>query len=140
MGLFSRKKKVEVPVPPHEDLLRFPKPSQVERVIQPEKVKEAAGIGKPLPPPEEPLPVVSPPLEKPVRERQEPFFIRIQHYRELIKDLDYVKEKSEKMEKINEELEKSEFNEKKDYESLKNNLKKIHERLLFMDDTIFKNR
>lgn len=44
MGLFSRKKKIEVPVPPSEDMLKFPKPSQVEKEILPEKIQEAVGV------------------------------------------------------------------------------------------------
>jgi len=146
MGLFSRKKKIEVPIPPPKNLLKFPKPSQVERVIEPEKIKEAVGIEKPtLPLPESLEKLEKPKLTFPTPPETfpstiRPFFIRVQYYQKILDDLDHIKKNTTKLDKTVETLEKSEFNESKNYEKLKNNLKKIHERLLFMDELIFKSR
>lgn len=152
MGLFFRKKKAETLLPPSEDLLSFPKSLPREREIRPEKIKEIAGLELPPLPQrrgkgeaeikrakegarlreeaEEQFPV-SPIIKK-------PHFLRIQEYQKLRENLGEIREWGEKLEALCGSLEKSEFNENKDYESLKNDLKKIHERLLFMDELIFK--
>ncbi|MBR9683612.1 hypothetical protein GOV03_03660 [Candidatus Woesearchaeota archaeon] len=186
MGLFSRKKKeLEVPAPPSDDILKFPKASQV-KVIKPmkeltppereeltpmpevpkreseeeelpihEKIKAAVGLKKPS------LPVPTPPFakmdagpmlpeipsqpepsfhphKKTVFMVKKPFYLRMQHYQEIFDNLGNVRAKTIEMDKNIQELEKSEFNEHKHYERLKNSLKQIHDRLLAIDDTIFK--
>lgn len=155
MGLFFRKKKIAVPLPPSEDLLKFPKPSEI-KVLKPEareerKIKKAEDIEKlPFSLPELPkrMGIPSPPFPfKPVFPSrppemfsfiQGPFFIRLQHYQMLLDNLNCIKTKTMDLDQTTERLEKSEFNENKDYERLKNDLKKLHDRLLFMDDLIFK--
>ena len=163
MGLFSRKKKIEVPAPPSEDLLKFPKASEVT-VIKPETIKEAVGVEKPAPPlPEAPPARISkedlvlpketqempsfppprptfplPPPETPSFRMKKPFFLRIQDYQKLFDSLSHIRNKTIELDQTTENIEKSGFNENKDYERLKNDLKKIHDRLLFMDDIVFK--
>lgn len=167
MGLFSRKKKIEVPTPPSEDLLRFPKPSQIEKIIEPEKPSfpleippvpkkiKAEGVEEPGPPPDISIPETPPALFKPVfpspPERPPPFtpskpsfmpqkpcFLRVQHYQTLLDALADIQNNVKGLDQINKDLSQSEFHENKDHERLKNNLKRIHDRLISMDDSIFK--
>lgn len=159
MGFFFRKKKIEVPAPPSEDILKFPKASEISS-IKPESIKEAVGIEKPSLPPEIPpvptkkedlmsfeeIPPAPPeltshsplPSKRPQFVFKKPFFIRMQNYQLLIENLNNIKNKTAELDQTVMDLEKSEFNENKNYERLKNNLKKIHDQLLVMDDTIFK--
>jgi hypothetical protein len=145
MGLFSRKKK-NVPPPPQEGLLNFPKQPTVEKEILPDNIKQAAGVDKQediVPPlPEEPIQTEPAPLPQPdVPEGyvlQKPYFARITQYKKLVENLDCIKVEINGMDEITTSLEKSEYNENKDFEKLKSNLKKIHDRLLFVDDLIFK--
>lgn len=134
MGLFSRKRKIRVPLPPTEDLLRFPKAAPPERIIEPERLKEAVSWEKPLAWEGPSLPKMV--MPKPLTIKK-PFFLRLSHYQQLLVNLGGMKEKAEQLEQVTENLEKSEFNENADYEDLKNCLKKIHDHLLRLDDLIF---
>ncbi len=160
MGLFSRKKKVEVPEPPSEDILKFPKPSEIkaikpeeqipqEELPVPEKIKKAVGVEKlpeeletpphkselpSLPEPAFPTLPEKPPFKPTPIPLGKPSFLRIQHYQMLLDEMGSIKKNTAHLNQINEHLEKSEYNENKDYERLKNNLKKIHDGLLFIDD------
>lgn len=151
MGLFSKKRKLEVPLPPPDDLLKFPRPHQIEREIKLDEIEEAVGLEKvPSPVPEMPLPKrlsrSKEPFESSAFPTQfasaaittKPFFIRVQPYQDLLKDLEKIRSGLSQLDLTSENLEKSEFNENKDYERLKSNLKRIHEELLLIDDLIFK--
>jgi len=163
-----KKKELKVPAPPSDDVLKFPKPSQDKKVKEekelppppehpsPEKIKEAVGVEKPeeplpeippdkieedeLPPPKEMLPLPEPfsPPERPSFITKKPSFIRMQNYQMLLDNLNAIKNTTIEMNKLSEDIEKSEFNENKNYERLKNDLKKILDRLLSIDVQIFK--
>lgn len=166
MGLFSRKRRIEVPSPPSEDLLRFPKASEV-KVIRPGKIKGPLDMEKAAPLPEIPLILknkvdlmqlkeeISPvlfkptfplplpektfptPPERPSFTLKKPVFLRVQDYQVLLGNLRNIKNKTDGLDQTTENLEKSEFNENRDFEHLKSNLKNIHDHLLHMDDTLF---
>ncbi len=145
MGWFFKKKKVVVPLPEHsDDLLKFPE--STAGTPAPEEIKQSVGLEEPPQMPDmstpDPLapgldgkPTKIPPL---VQERAYPFFLRVQAYQDLIKDASDIKTHVLELDLTTEKLENSEFNENKNYERLKRELKTIHERLLFMDDLIFK--
>ncbi|MFH1682257.1 MAG: hypothetical protein ABIA37_00520 [Candidatus Woesearchaeota archaeon] len=150
MGLFSRKKKMEVPSPPSDSLLRFPKPPQ--REIHPEEIKQAVKMERS---PEIKPKVILPPMEKPVTERpmpspkpqmpripfplaQGPFFLRIQNHQMLMEHMEKIKTRLGELDQTSRDLEKSEFNEHQNYEEFKEELKKIHDRLIFIEGVVFK--
>ena len=144
---FFKKKKVTVPIPEnHEDLLQFPRSSS-KRTI-PEEIKKSVGLEEPpqmpdMALPEEPtLGIGAAPAKTvtpaPNYQTAYPFFLRVQSYQELIKDTSDIKTHVLELDLTTEKLENSEFNENKNYEKLKRELRKVHERLLFMDDLIFK--
>ena len=156
MGLFSKKKKIEVPIPPSEDILRFPKPTKIEeKIIPPEpkeetpssspsftpsQLKQVAGLEEEKPQVEEKITPSLPPSPSftPSSLSPTPFFIRLQQYQKLLEHLENIKNNIKKLDLLDENLAKSEFNENKNYENLKKELKKIHDRLLYVDDLIFK--
>ena len=142
MGWFFNKKKVIVPLPEHsDDLLKFPEPTA--KSIAPETIKQSVGLEEPPQMPDMSSPENLAPgrgrVPTPVvQERAYPFFLRVQDYQELIKDASDIKTHVLELDLTTEKLENSEFNENKNYEKLKRDLRKIHERLLYMDDLIFK--
>ncbi len=168
MGLFSRKKKVELPEAPSDDLLDFPKLTESEKEIVPEKIQREVGLESEEEPelieePKTPVPEkikgvfgfmkkepVEQTLPEPILSKssfeeeteevvvKKPFFSRIQSYQETIESLSSIKISMIKLEELNDKLDKSRFNENRDYETLKRDLKNIHDKLLFMDDLIFK--
>jgi hypothetical protein len=69
---------------------------------------------------------------------QKPCFLRVQHYQTLLDALADIQNNVKGLDQINKDLSQSEFHENKDHERLKNNLKRIHDRLISMDDSIFK--
>lgn len=154
MGLFSRKRKLEAPAPPSDSLLRFPKPPQ--REVHPEEIKQAVKTEKA---PEKKLQVILPTIEKQVQKpvesgtlpspkpqmprvpfplAHEPFFLRIQNHQLLMEHLEKIKSGLADLDKANQELTCSEFNENKDYERFKEDLKKVHDRLLLIESAVFK--
>jgi len=167
MGLFSRKKKIEAPAPPSEDLLNFPKPSQVEKIIKPDsfpepqpfpekphffskkhkalpplhnEIKTAVGLDKPTIGPfkqETTFLSMSEP-SFPTRFPTNEFFIRVNHYQNLSENLDTIKKINQQMEEGMQKIDHSEFNERKHYEKMKKQLKIIHSQLISMDEIIFK--
>src|SRR3989339_1283738 len=139
MGLFSRKKKVDVPLPPSEEILRFPRRLPMEREIlpAPKRMPETERL------PKEPEPVQSSfPSQTQVNPNTQLvnqfFFLRMVDYQNLIGNLDNTNLQVQELEHTMNKLEASEFNENRDYEALKSNLKKVHERLLYVDKLIFK--
>lgn len=152
MWPFSLKKKIPVPQPPSEDLLRFPKPPPLEKEIPLEKIKKKTTSRELPPPPQAPfglsfpsspeLPSPFEPGPKPIpslsRPKVKPAFLRVQHYQQILENLDRIKNQVDSLEGLAQSLEKSEFNEDKYYEMLKSSLRKLHERLLFLDDLTFK--
>ncbi len=141
MGWFFKKKKVTVPLPEHsDDLLKFPESSS--KIPAPEEIKQSVGLEEPpqmpdMAPMEEPSLGVPKTFSAPTAPAY-PFFLRVQSYQELLKDASDIKTHVLELDLTTEKLENSEYNENKNYEKLRKELRKIHERLLYMDDLIFK--
>ena len=150
MGLFSRRKKLDVPLPPSEDVLRFPRSSEIARRIEPEKIKEAVGLQEPKP--EELLPPEHQgkeldstfPEETAMSQRtffidaKKPFFLRMQTHQEIYKNALEMKNNSLELSEVTNEITDSEYNDDRQYEKLKNSLKRVHDKLLQVDEAIFK--
>jgi len=169
--LFGKKKVPQVPFPEgipvdskHLDMgaLRLPKKAyKREQVIQPERIKEAAGFGKPLPSPpsfeDMPFPELEQqfkpsfptlnksrlPLKRPMPVPffvggAEPMYIKVDVYRKLLGELDDLKKNLSSLGETNHKLSNSEYNEEKNFEKLKRTVKSVHDRLLQIDKTIFK--
>ena len=170
--LFGKKKKVpKVPFPEGEKVdknaLQFSSPSSKERVIEPEEIKEAVGIEKPLafPPPEDvqeteepktpemPQLSAAPPMGKPFPMRDkgpdqrpmgadigynEPLFVKVDVYQEILARLDDLKADFSDLRHTNNVLQQSEFNEVNNFEKLRKSIKNIHDKLLQADKTLFK--
>ncbi len=165
--LFGKKKKLvpKVPLPAgkivDEKELRFPSDSSSKLVIEPDKLKKAAGIiqsteSKPPEIPPLPKPMVSPmpkpvpftpkplprkpiteaPPLKPVME-EDTLFVKINAYKGLLQEISNLKENIHQLNKIHSKLEKSELMEGKDLNILNSDLKTIHDRLQKVDKTIF---
>jgi len=159
MGWFFKKRKTEVPLPPTEDLLDFPQKASSGKRIEPirkkelplpkpkdytfpQKIKAAVRTSSDLPLPpeliERSLKKESIMVKHPAIGNKRNFFIRVHDYQEIIVNLEDIGSNSLEIEKANKRLDQSEFNENKSYENLKNNLKRIHDRLLLIDDIVFK--
>ncbi len=169
--LFGKKKKVpRVPFPEGQKIdknaLQFSSPSSKERIIEPDQIKEAVGIEKPLafPPPEDEqevqqpeipsLPNVSPPdfgnslprggLEPNIQGmatptiNDEPLFVKVDVYQEILSKMDELKSDFSHLRHTNNQLQQSEFNEVNSFEKLRKSIKNIHDKLLQVDKTLFK--
>ncbi|MBS3124042.1 hypothetical protein J4437_05410 [Candidatus Woesearchaeota archaeon] len=167
--LFGTKKKVpKVPFPRgdsmDEGMFKFPSVISSDKVIQPEKLKEAAGIGEelemPIPPKvkqdifdQELQPVSSKfkvPMPKnpeignaqmlsmPSQVEEKPIFVKIDVYKRLLGEVDGLKKSIEELECANEGLQNSRYNEETDFTKLKRSIRGIHDRLLQVDKSIFK--
>ena len=140
MGWFFKKKKVTVPLPEHSsDLLKFPTSTKIPA---PEEIKQSVGLEEPPTMPDMAMPEQEVPSTLPSTQIAStsayPFFLRVQSYQDLLKDASDIKTHVLELDLTTEKLENSEFNENKNYEKLRKELRKIHERLLYMDDLIFK--
>ncbi len=161
MGWFSKKKKIpKVPLPAghpvDENALRFPSMPHSERVIEPDHVKQAVGVGndKSLPPLPE-YPKMSPPAapRRKVAKRQptapamappiprvagHPLYAKVDVYQRVLGELDSLRTDISHLSTANNHLAKSEFNEEKNFEKLKRNVRNMHDRLLLVDKVLFK--
>ena len=152
--LFGKKKVPKVPFPEgqvvDETALRFPGSIHSERVIEPEDLKEAVGIRGPLPPSFEELEQEENPrktaatfprrgsAEPSFRRSSEPLFVKVEVYQRILGEIDGIKKTMSGLSEINRELENSEYNEENNFDTLRRELKVIHDRLLQMDKTLFK--
>jgi|APSaa5957512622_1039677.scaffolds.fasta_scaffold193943_1 hypothetical protein len=157
--LFGKKKMPRVPLPQgrpvDEKALHFPTAPSPEKVIAPDFVKEAVGVGKqeipnlePLPSPE-PMEVVTPqemlppkPMQAPtMRYRDnEPLFIKVDAYQRVLGELDELKANMLHLADANRRLENSEFNEENHFSKLKKTLASMHDQILAIDKTLFKSQ
>ena len=163
--LFGKKKVVaKVPFPEgkgfNEKTLQFSKSSSEDRVIEPEKIKEAAGLEKPVSPPpkEEPVPENLPPeapeifpevqSEQPQEfvppmnpfseQRVEPLYIKMDVYQKILEELGEIKNKLSTLKGVSKDLVASEYNEEHHFVKLKKVTKTMHDKLLQADKIIFK--
>lgn len=161
--LFGRKKTVpKVPFPEgrmiDEKALRFPAPSSSERIIEPDKVKEAVGFSKPLAFPEEmdvseekyiPVPPsFSPPRAiKPAAfpspadfmPRQD-LYVKVDVYQRMLGELDDLRRKLAELGETSKSLQTSEYNEEHNFNKLRKLMKSLHDNLLHADKTLFKSQ
>jgi hypothetical protein len=164
--LFGKKKKVpRIPFPEGQGIdknaLQFSSPSSKERVIEPEQIKEAVGIEQPLafPLPEEQIKApemrnspsqelehtlsqngIEPklPIMNLQIESDEPLFIKVDVYQEILTKMDELKLDFSHLKHTNNQLQQSEFNEVNSFEKLRKSIKNIHDKLLLVDKTLFK--
>ena len=164
--LFGKKKTPQVPFPQGRPLddkeLRLPStPSVPSRVIQPEQLKEAVGLGKPIMFPEmneksELAPFGEeidferqslPPLESlhsksasasANQPSSQPLFLHIEVYRQVVGQLDDLRVKLGEIQEVTTKLETSEYNEENNFAILKKEVKSMHDRLLNIDKIVFK--
>jgi hypothetical protein len=109
--LFGRKKK--------EPQVPFPEP-----------------VGKPLPPPmEEPNPV---PMEVSTPHTGSPFFLKVGSYRQVLGELDSLKNNLAKLTDLNTKIHGSEYNEETRFTKLRRDVRNIHDNLLTVDKRLFK--
>ncbi len=158
--LFGKKKETpRVPFPQgaEEGALRLGKGAG-SRVIEPEKLREAAGIGReeeegaipfqrreiasaslqqrPLPM-QQAMPGA---FARAVAQEYQPLFIKVESYQRILGELDGMKEQLGKLGETSRKLESSEYNEEKNFASLQRGTKAIHDHMLQVDSTIFKTR
>ena len=153
--LFGRKKVPKVPFPEgrpmEEGTLRLPGKFSSQRIIEPEQVKEAAGLGKAMTFPQEEPPEIPPlPLSRktapssasrlspaPAPELN-PLFIKMEVYQQVLAEMEDIKSKIMELNHINKIVRSSEYNEEHNFERLKSSVKTIHDRLLDVDKKLFK--
>ena len=157
MGWLFGKKKPKVPFPEgkkvQEGALQFPSQAPERRVIEPDAVKEAVGIGRPLPPSpplapvqEEMVPVNPSPKATTKRmvelssfqQQEEPLFIKMDVYRKILSELDHLKVNFAELREFNKNLEEGEYNEEYKFTKLRRSVKGMHDKLLEMDKILFK--
>lgn len=163
--LFGRKKVVpKVPFPQgrpiDEKALQFPTISPSERVIEPEKVKEAVGFSKPMAFPDEEesmlleeevseAPVPSfPPQRKYVGPEsvsagimpKQELYVKVEVYQRMLGELDDLRRGFAGLQQINKTIDESEYNEENNFNKLRRGMKSLHDSLLQADKILFKSQ
>lgn len=162
--LFGRKKAVpKVPFPEgktiDEKALRFPAPSSSERIIEPEKVKEAVGSSKsfkslafseemevseetevPAPPSFPSLrasKTTAFPSPAEFMQRQD-LYVKVDVYQRMLSELDDLRRELAELGETSKSLQVSEYNEEHNFNKLRKLMKSLHDSLLHTDKTLFK--
>ena len=157
--LFGRKKKVpKVPFPQghlvQPGTLKFPIDSG-EKIIEPNYVKEAAGLIEekvplkeqklePMPElPEEPmLAQVQKISRQNVPEhtitQSEPLFVKVDVYQRILGEITGLHQYLSDLSTANRGLENSEYNEEANFDKLRKSMKSLHDKLLQADNILFK--
>lgn len=147
MGWLFGPKRPKVPFPEgkllEEGALRLPARAGRGKIIEPEAIKAAAGIGRPLPFPSLKQPADEESIEEaplfpagvPV---SGPVYVKIDIYQQILGEIDSVREKDKELAGINQKLESSEYNEETNFTMLRRAVKAMHDRLLLIDKTLFK--
>ena len=153
--LFGHKKVPKVPFPEgrplEEGSWRLPGKLSSQRVIEPDQIKEAAGLGKAMTFPDEeetpfyPSPQTSKSSSAPLfpssplhPSEPSPLFIKMDVYQHIVGEMDEVKSKITELHHINKAVETSEYNEEHNFVKLRRAVKGIHDRLLLADKIVFK--
>jgi hypothetical protein len=156
--LFKRKRKVpKIPFPEamsgEDGTLKFPENSG-DRVIEPEDVKDAAGLGgemsltpdmedDDMPTKQEEMPMPSRSVEMP-RKREvpvmsnDPLYVKVDVYQRILGEIGNLKGHLLKLGETNRGLENSEYNEEANFDKLRKSMKAMHDRLLKADKVLFK--
>ncbi len=148
--LFGRKKKPKVPLPEgtpmDEKSLQMPR-RPGSTVIEPQKVKEAAGVGKaPSPPPKKEqaapeAPTVPSAAElpsQPMYVPSQPLYVKVDVYQRLLGELDDLKGEISHLSEYNVALMNSELKEEGNFDKLRRTMKVAHDRMAQVDKVIFK--
>ncbi|HLC97259.1 MAG TPA: hypothetical protein VJC21_00545 [Candidatus Nanoarchaeia archaeon] len=146
MGLFFRKRPAAPSFPQGDQrALRFPVTPPPERIIEPERVKEAAGIipRKPVAAPPQ-MKVKAPEQEMPMPPShaellpEGPLYLKVDAYQCVLGELDSLKGDLNDFREVSHTLEKSELNEESRFSDLKKMVRAVHDRLLEVDGLLFK--
>jgi len=137
---FKKKKELKIPAPPSADRLpSFPTPKDLEKA-SPEELQKAASPGTSLEDHKQKL-VEKEKLELAgIREHHatKPIFIHAPTYKALIDEIGQMKSLMEDAEDTVETLEKFKGDQDKSFKSWQSNIKDIHEKLIYIDETLFK--
>src|SRR3989344_9114997 len=157
--LFGRRNKVpKVPLPkgsPIDDkALRFPTAPMPDKVIEPGKIKEAAGYDQMSFPEEEfaergemefsgKASALKPRVTSEMRPRLpqpegQELYVKMDVYQRILLEIEAATEKIDELYEINKSLEVSEYNEKDNFSHLRRLVKSLHDQLLHIDKTLFK--
>ena len=157
--LFGRKKVPKVPFPQgrilDEKALQFPPIDSSERVIEPEKVKEAVGFSRPMAFPDE----GNMPMDEELPETSTfPFsaapkytaassselmpkhelYVKVEVYQRMLSELDELRRGFLDLQQINKNIGESEYNEESNFNKLRRGMKSLHDNLLQADKILFK--
>ncbi len=164
--LFGRKKVVpKVPFPQgrpiDEKALQFPPMDSSERVIEPDKVKEAVGFSKPMafPDEEENMPMDEDLAETPMPSFPAPerysspapaassgimpkheLYVKVEVYQRMLGELDELRRGFADLHQINKNIDESEYNEENNFNKLRRGMKSLHDNLLQADKILFKSQ
>ena|SRR3989344_1136577 len=162
--LFKKKVAPRVPFPEgrafDEKALKFAPNTSREKVIEPDRVKQAAGLGKSLSFPDnfemslEGMEVNEPKTAiAPIRPRTQsysnnaeikkteaigPTFVKVEVYQHLLTEVEGLKSSLGMLMDTSRILEKSEYNEERSLEKLRRDMKSVHDKLLHIDKKLFK--
>ncbi|HLD39904.1 MAG TPA: hypothetical protein VJB13_02070 [Candidatus Nanoarchaeia archaeon] len=163
--LFGRKKVVpRVPFPQgralDEKALEFPSMDSSDRVIEPDKVKEAVGFSKPMAFPEEEESMPMPEEEAPETPRfpfapmpkynrtaaaqelmpKHELYVKVEVYQRMLSELDELRRGFVDLQQINKSMGESEYNEETNFNKLRRGMKTLHDNLLQADKILFKSQ
>ena len=164
--LFGRKKVVpKVPFPQgkalDEKALQFPSMDSSDRVIEPDKVKEAVGFSKPMAFPEEeesmpmpeddempetpkfpfsPMPKYSPAGAAADLMPRHELYVKVEVYQRMLSELDELRRNFVDLHQVNKNMIESEYNEESNFTKLRRGMKSLHDSLLQADKTLFKSQ
>ena len=162
--LFGRKKVVpKVPFPQgrpfDEKALQFPSIDSSDRIIEPEKIKEAVGFSKPMafPDEEENMPMPEdlpeePAFPFPTGKKYAPpapssdlmpkheLYVKVEVYQRMLGELDELRQGFMDLQHINKNIEESEYNEENNFNKLRRGMKSLHDSLLQADKILFKSQ
>ena len=146
--LFGKKKvmpKVPFPGSLEEGALRFPSAFRSDRIIEPDVLKEAAGVEEPMEIPEKPkFSLFKKNVEEPMHEEvnvphsEGPHYVKLDVYRAMLGELEHLKGQMNHWQTVQEHLQSSEYNEEAKFVKLRRSVRGIHDRMLQMDKILFK--
>ncbi|MDP3699203.1 MAG: hypothetical protein Q8R47_06485 [Nanoarchaeota archaeon] len=162
--LFGRRKVVpKVPFPQgrplDEKALQFPLMDSSDRVIEPDKVKEAVGFSKPMAFPDEEESMNMPMDEElpeppkfnfsaaskytPAASSSEvmpkhELYVKVEVYQRMLGELDELRRGFMDLQHIGKNIDESEYNEENDFNKLRRGMKSLHDSLLQADKILFK--
>lgn len=124
-----------------ENALRLPGRISTDRIIEPDQIKEAAGIDLSSFMPsrfaeKEPLSAEEKML--PGMETDNFVYVKVDVYQRMLGELELIRAKLAELQETNQHLQSSEYNEEHNFVKLRRAVKSMHDRFLLIDKTIFK--